>query len=213
MEFLNLMGSPDLRLWLAQSTVIFFLIGGVALLAVGAGLIVNSAGTLRFFSGMNRWVSMRRVSKPLEIPRDTRQLVQRYRYWFAAIFVAGGVFAIFTLFTQYDEAAVIFAMSLGFLKPSFAGWLVDSLRWFLILGNLLAVTVGILLAVSPDTVVRLESGSGRWYSERQVTKGADRQNLKLDAWVEANPRPAGWGIVFFALTLIGAFGLMLPKLW
>ena len=66
--------------------MLFFLLGGVALLAVGVSLIVNSAGALRFFGSMNRWVSMRRMSRPLEIPRDTRQAVQKYRHVLAAIF-------------------------------------------------------------------------------------------------------------------------------
>lgn len=213
MEFLNMMGSQGVKLWLAQSTVIFFLVSGLALLAVGISLIVNSACTLRFFGSMNRWVSMRRVSKPLEIPRDTRQKVQQYRYWFAAIFVAGGTFAIFNLLTQFDAAAITFVLGLSFLKPSFSGWLIDSVRWLLILGNVLAIVAGILLAFSPATVVKLEARGSHWYSERQITKGADQLNLKLDAWVEAHPRPAGWGIVFFALALIGAFGLMLPRVW
>lgn len=213
MEFLNLMGSPAVRLWLAQSTVIFFLVGGVALLAVGISLIVNSACALRFFGGMNRWVSMRRASKPLEVPRDTRQAVQQYRYWLAAIFVAGGAFAIFGLLKQFDVAAIIFALNLGFLKPIISGWLIDSVRWMLILGNLLAIVAGIMLAFFPAAVVKLETRGSHWYSERKVTRGSDQLNLKLDAWVEAHPRQAGWGIVFFALTLIGAFGLILPKLW
>jgi hypothetical protein len=213
MEFLNMMGSHGVKLWLAQSTVIFFLLGGLVLLAVGISLIVNSSGALRFFGSMNRWVSMRRMSRPLEIPRDTRQAVQQYRYWFAAIFVAGGVFAVFSLLTQFDAAAIVFVLDLGFLKPSFSGWLIDSVRWLLVVGNLLAIVAGILLAFSPATVVKLEARGSHWYSERQVTKGADKLNLRLDAWVESHPRPAGWAIVFFALTLIGAFGLILPKLW
>lgn len=212
MEFLNMMGSQGVKLWLAQSTVIFFLVSGLALLAVGIGLIANSAGTLRVFSRMNQWVSMRRVSKPLEIPRDTRQTVQLYRYWFAAIFVAGGAYAVFALLTQFDAAAITFVLGLGFFKPEFSGWLIDSVRWLLVAGNVLAIVAGILLAFFPHVVVKLEARGSHWYSERQITKGADQLNLKLDAWVETNPRPAGWAIVFFALALLGAFGLILPKL-
>lgn len=213
MEFLNMMGSQGVKLWLAQSTVIFFLVSGLALLAVGISLIVNSACTLRFFGNMNRWVSMRRMSRPLEIPRDTRQTVQLYRYWFAAIFVAGGAFAVFSLLTQFDAAAITFVLGLGFFKPAFSGWLIDSVRWLLVAGNVLAIAAGILLAFFPHIVVKLEARGSHWYSERRITKGADQLNLKLDAWVESNPRPAGWAIVFFALVLLGAFGLILPKLW
>lgn len=213
MEFLNLMGSQNVKLWLAQSTVIFFLIGGLALLAVGISLLVNSAAALRFFGNMNRWVSMRSASKPLEIPRDTRQAVQQYRYWLAAVFVAGGVFAVFSLLTQFKAAAVVTLLGLESLRPAVAGWLVDSLRWLLIAGNLAAVVAGIMLAFFPAAVVALEARGSHWYSERKVTKGADDMNTRLDAWVAVHPRAAGGVIVVFALALIGAFALILPKVW
>ena len=213
MELLNMMGSQSVRLWLAQATVLFFLVGGVALLAIGISLIVNSAAALRFFGSMNRWVSMRHVSRPLEIPRDTRQAVQKYRYWFAVIFVAGGAFAIFSLLTQFNARAVGTLLGLDSLRPVVAIWVIDSVRWMLVAGNLAAVVAGIMLAFFPDAVAVLEARGSHWYSERKMTKGADNMNLKLDPWVAAYPRAAGWSIVFFALALIGAFGLALPWVW
>ncbi|MBY0270477.1 MAG: hypothetical protein K2X06_11445 [Burkholderiales bacterium] len=213
MEFLNMMGSQGVRLWLAQATVLFFLMGGVVLLGIGVSLLVNSARALRFFGSMNRWVSMRSASRPLEIPRDTRQAVQQYRYWLAAVFVAGGVFAVFSLLTQFKAAAVVNLFGLDFMRPAVAGWLVDSLRWMLIAGNLAAVVAGIMLAFFPDAVVALEARGSHWYSERKITKGADDMNTRLDAWVTVYPRAAGGIIVVFALALIGAFGLILPKVW
>ncbi len=213
MEFMNMMGNQAVRLWLAQSTVLFFITAGIVLLAVGISLIVNSAGTLRFFGRMNQWVSMRSVSKPLEIPRDTRQAVQKYRYWFAAVFVVGGLYAVFGLLTQFDIRGVIRVFGLEFFRPDFAAWVVDSARWVLVAGNLVGIAVGLLLAFSPATVVKLEARGSHWYSERQMTKGADSLNLKLDAWVAAHSRVAGGCIVVLALALIGAFGLMLPRVW
>ena len=62
MDLLNMMGNQAVRLWLAQSTVVFFIVAGITLLAIGISLIVCSAGTLRFFGRMNRWVSMRSAS-------------------------------------------------------------------------------------------------------------------------------------------------------
>ncbi len=213
MELMNMMEHPTVRLWLLQAAVIFFLLGGTALLAIGLYLIVNSAGALRLIGSMNRWVSMRGASKPLEIPRDTRQAVQKYRYWFAAVFVAGGVFALFSLLAQFKFDAVVTLLGLNAMNPHLAAWIVDALRWVLVVGNLLAVVAGVMLAFFPDHLVKLEARGSHWYSERKATKGADNMNLRLDAWVAVYPRAAGGAIVFFALGLIGAFGLMLPRLW
>ena len=213
MELLNIIQSQAFRLWSTQAIVVFFFISGLTLLAIGVGLIVNSRGSLRFFGGMNRWVSMRRATKPLETLRDTRQAVKSYRYWLAAIFVTGGAFALFGLFTQYDARAIIFVFGLDFLRPDFAVWLIDSVRWMLIVGNLIGIVVGIMLAFFPAALIALEARGSHWYSERQMTKGSDRLNLKLDDLVTAYPRNAGWIIVVFALGLIGAFGFMLAGLW
>lgn len=213
MEFLSMMEYPAVRLWLAQSTVVFFIVAGIALLVVGISLIVNSAGSLRLFGGLNRWVSMRRASRPLEIPRDTQQAVQNYRYWFAAVFIIGGTVALAGLLMRFDARAVIALLDLGRLRPDFAGWLVDGARWILMVGNLLAIIAGLLLAFSPGAVAALEARGSRWISERQLAKGSDQLHLKLDGVVAAYPRNAGWIIVVFALGLIAAFGFLLPTVW
>lgn len=213
MELLGIVESHAVRLWLAQSTVVFFIIAGITLLVIGISLLVNSAATLQFFGRMNRWVSMRHASRPLEIPHDTRLAVQKYRYSLAAVFVVGGIFAVFGLLNGIDTRGVIRVFGLEFMRPTVAEWLVDSVRWILVTGNLVGILVGILLAFFPQTVVKLEARGSRWFSERKATKGADTLNLGLDAWVVTNPRPAGWGIVVFALAMIGAFGMILPKVW
>lgn len=213
MDVLNLIDHPALRMWFAQSAVLFFFISGLALLAVGLLLVVNSAAALRFFGTMNHWVSMRRATRPLEIARDTRPLVLRYRFLIAAFVVAAGVFAISGLLTQYDARGAVRLLGLESQRPVLALWLVDSARWLLIVGNALGIVVGLLLAFSPGRLMALESRGGDWYSERRLVKGADAMNTGLDAQVAARPRAAGIIITLAALLLIGAFGLLLPAVF
>jgi len=213
MDWLNLMGYHTVRLWIAQVTVILFLLGGISLLAFGLSLIVNSAWALRFVSRMNRWVSMRQATKPLEIPRDTRQAVQKHRYWLAVIFVACGAFAVYGLLSQFNAGAIVILLGLKFMQPDVAAWLVDSLRWLLVLGNLVAIVAGIMLAFFPDRLAALEARGGRWFSSRKITRGADDMKIKLDGWVAVYPRAAGGIIAFSGLAMIGTFGMMLPRVW
>ncbi len=214
MDLLNMMDNPAVRLWLAQATVVFFIVAGLALLAVGAGLIANSAAALRFFDRMNCWVSMRGATRSLEVPHDTRQAAQKYRYWLAAIFVIGGIFALSGLLARYDAGAVLLALGLNGPRPGAAIWLIDAVRWILVVGNLAGIVVGLMLAFAPDRIAAIEARGSHWYSERKLTKGGDdMRNLKLDAWVAAYPRFAGWSIVVFALLLVGAFGFLLPAVF
>ena len=213
MDLLNLFDVQSVRMWIAQSAVLFFLISGFALLAVGLLLVVNSAAALRFFDGMNRWVSMRRATRPLEIARDTQPLVQRHRYLIAAFVIAAGVFAISGLLTQYEAKAAVRMLGLDVLRPALGLWLVDSARWLLVAGSVLGIVIGLLLAFAPEKLARIEAQGGDWYSERRLVKGADAMNTGLDAQVAAHPRAAGLAIVVMALLLVGAFGLLLPAVF
>jgi hypothetical protein len=203
------LSSSAFRQWVAEFLALFFLIGGLAGIAVGASLILNSERTLRFFNTLNRWVSLRRASRPLEIPRDTTQVVKKHRLWLAAAFVAGGAFSIFVLATKFDANATILGLNLTGMRAPIASWIVDSGRWILIAGNAVAVAVGILLAFYPAALAALETGGSRWYSGRQFTKGADTMNLSLDKWVTAYPRRAGVIIVLASLLLLGTLGVTL----
>ncbi len=213
MDVLNLLDTPVFRLWFAQSAVLFFFISGLVLLAAGAALILRSAAALRFFGTLNRWVSMRRATRPLEIPRDTQPLVRRRRHLIAVFVIAAGVFAISGLLTQYDARAAARLLGLESLRPDLALWLADSARWLLIAGNALGIAVGILLAFFPGLLSRMEARGSDWYSERRMAKGADAMNTGLDAQVAAHPRAAGVIITLMALLLIGAFGLLLPAVF
>jgi hypothetical protein len=209
MDLIRILKSHAFMQWLAESVVVFFLIGGLVVLVVGLCLLFNARRTLWFFGTVNRWVSLRRATKPLEVPRDTRPFVQRHRRWLAAIFVAGGIFAMYGLITGFDASAVIFVFGLDSLRPSFASWVVDSARWILMVGNFAAIVLGIALGFFPESVTTLEAGGSHWYSERQFSRGSDTLRLPLDQKVAAFPRASGLVMTFFGLALAGAYGLML----
>jgi hypothetical protein len=209
MELTQILNSRAFAQWIAESLAIFFLLGGFVVLAVGLGLFFNSEGTLRLFGRMNRWVSMRRTTRPLEIARDTRSAVLRHRYWIAAAFILGGAYALYGLTARFDAQSVIYVYRLDFFKPAFATWVVDSARWILIVGNVAALIIGLALAFSPSAIAQLEAAGSRWYSERQATRGADDLRTPLDQRVAAYPRYSGLIMMFFGLVLILTFGFML----
>jgi len=209
MELLKILKSQVVTMWIAESIAIFFLLGGIVVLAVGLGLFFRSERTLRFFSSANRWVSMRRPTRPLEVAHDTRPAVLRYHRWIAAGFILGGAFALYGLVAHFDAKAVAYVFRLDVFKPVFAGWVADSVRWILIVGNAAAIVIGLALAFSPAAVAKLEDAGSRWYSERKATRGADDMKTPLDQRVATYPRYSGVIMMFFGLVLIGVFGSML----
>jgi hypothetical protein len=191
---------PVVQQLLVSVTLRFFFIGGIFCLLVGLGLIISSEKTLRFFGHMNRWVSFRKGTKPLFIPRDFSTLLRQYRRWFAVVFIVGACFSLFTLTTGVDMSAFASILAAKSTFPrAFIVWIVDSVWLFLVIGNLLAVIIGIMLGFFPHAVFALETGSGRWFSFREASKSADMMHLSLDNWVAASPRATGWIIVAIAL--------------
>ena len=206
MEYIH---SAAFQHWAAQFLAVLFLVGGLAVFALGVGLIAGSAATLRFFAAMNRWVSTRRATRPLEVPHDTRPAVQKHRRWLAVVFVAGAAFAVYGLATGFDVRAVSHVLGLEARPFSTASWLIESIRWLLIAGNLVAIVIGIMLGFFPAALAALEARGGHWYSDRRLAKGADAMNFALDDWVAASPRAAGWIMTVAGLILAVDFGIVL----
>lgn len=206
MEFLN---NTAIRQWAYQAFAVFFLIGGLVGLAVGASLFFNSERTLRFLGSLNRWVSMRGASKPLEIPRNSTKAVQKFRLLLAVFFVAGALFALFILTMKFNAHAAIAMLGLDTLRAPIAAWIVESARWILVAGNLAAIAVGIMLGFYPSALTAIEAGGSHWYSERKYAKTRDEMHLSLDKWVAAFPRTTGVIFMLTTLILVGNFGFIL----
>lgn len=185
-----------------------FLVFGLLAFAVGLGLIVSARGMSRLFSLTNRWISLRRPLRSLERVHDIRPMVGRYRRWFGAVFVAGAAFSVYGLLLQFRAETL--ASALRFELPGVVvAWLLESLRWLLVLGSLLALAVGFLLLFSPGMLDRIAAAADRWYSPRRAITRADRMHLALDLRVRQHPRAAGAIIAAAALFVVVNFAMLL----
>lgn len=187
----------------------FLFIGGVFSLVVGIGLIFHNELMFQIFEKMNRWISSRRATRILEIPRDCWPLVQRYRYALSVFITAGAVYALIGLITQVDTEVIVPSISSSLHLPKlFVSWVLISVKWFLLLGCVVGIVVGVMLGFFLPALLKVESLSGRWISLRNntVSKKADVLYTGLDKLVISFPKTAGWIITILALievTLVG----------
>ena len=192
------------------AAVWFGLVGSLAGLAVGAGLLARSEGTLKLLRSMNRWVSTRRVLKPLEIPRRIEPIAAGNRRWLALLVLAGGAIALLVLVASYGDFRGV--IRLGRLRTSPAavavGMAVESLYVVLAVGSAAAVAAGILLAFFPRAWSAIEARANRWYSARQLGARASAMHFTLDALAENHPRAAGWTISIGSLLAAIVFGIL-----
>lgn len=183
---------------LIPAVVMFFLVWGLIGAAIGAGLIVCSAKTFRLFRMMNHYVSTRHGLKPLAMPHDIGQSVRKHRRLIGAFFVLGAAYSIYSLVAWFDNSAIVSALDLRYPRP-FVAWILESVRWSLIVFSVFAIVIGVMLGYFPDALGRFEAQANRWVSVRKLTVGVDTMHLTLDRLVEAFPRSAGSIIVIAAL--------------
>lgn len=185
----------------------FFFIGGVFSIAVGIGLVGFSSRMFSLFDIMNRWVSFRKASKPMAIQRESWPFVERHRRWFALVFIVASLFSIVNLVSRIDMPRLGILASAKLQVPlSYVEWMLSSMWWFLLLGSVLTIMVGIALGFFPAAMGKLEKQSGRWYSSRNLAKGADTMHTPLDKLVLKHPRILGAIIVIAALVNVVAVG-------
>jgi len=190
---------------IAPAFNLFFLIGGLAALLIGIGLVFKSPTVFRLFDILNHSVSTRTATKPLAIPRDSSQYFFKHRLPFGVVFVVGALYADYGLLTGAGNAAIVSLFNTT-LPPGYVFWIVESVRYFLLVSCTVSIIVGILLVISPDTLKDVENAGGRWVSTRNMALGADKMNLSFDQWVAAYPRTVGLIIAFPGLGMVLYFG-------
>jgi hypothetical protein len=189
------------------SLALFGLAGSLLGIAVGLGLLLRTAATLRFFGTMNRWVSTRRTLKPLEIPRSIGSPTARKPRWNGLVLIVAGAYVSVVLW-QLDGGKLAFAVPQGARYAMVTGIVFSALRWFMVVGGLAVVAVGVMLLFFPGAYPAFEARANRWYSTRQALSGGDSMHMTLDRWVERFPRAAGLLIACLSLVSAVAFGFL-----
>jgi hypothetical protein len=186
---------------LVRALFLFFLVAGIAGTALGLSLILSPARVFQLLSPMNRWVSGSKTLAPLEIVHNIDPTIYKYRRWFSAAFIVGSGFSLFMIVAKLDVGVVL--SLIGASRYSFIGpWLLQSLKWLMIAGSVLALVIGIVLGFFPTALGALEKRANQWYAPKRLGQGADEMHLPIDRWVQSSPKTAGWIISVGALIVV-----------
>ncbi len=171
-------------------TFLFLLIASVFSFVVGIALALRSQRALRFFDLMNRWISVRKMMKPLSTPHYIEPVLMKRRVILGAAIIIGAAITIQLL----DGADLHPTLTLlnGSLTPPEVTGIAENLKLFLIAGNILCLLVGALLIFSPKALSTLERYSDRWYSFRKATHSWDTMRMDVDNWVLKHPTSVGF---------------------
>jgi hypothetical protein len=167
---------------LGQTLYLVLMFGAALSVLIGILLLVDSARVLRWNAVLNSWVSNEAVLRRLDEPRDVKRVVYRGHRIAGLLVVVGAIYALPELWWG----------SLRTLHPpELASLMFESLRLFLILGNLAALAAGTVVFFRPSLLKPLESWADRVYRSRLSCEGADRMRLQPDEFAKSHPKLLG----------------------
>lgn len=167
---------------LAQTLYLVLMFGAALSVLIGILLLVDSARVLRWNAVLNNWVSSEALLRRLDEPRDVKRVVYRGHRIAGLLVVVGAIYALVEL-------------GWGPLRnlhpPELAAVMFESLRLFLILGNLAALAAGVVVFFRPSMLKPLEKWADRVYRIRISFEGAERMRLQPDELAQSHPKLLG----------------------
>lgn len=178
---------------------LFFFIASLFSLLVGLGLLFKARWMGNCIGTMNRWISLRRMLKPLEVPRDIDSLILKRRWLTGSLTVAIATGTLAILLNLPSEAFLVVTHE---SLPELARLtLASSLHWLLLIGNVLCIGIGGLILLRPQWLSALERWANRWISTRQHMRPLDTMRHDLDHWALHHPTSIGGMIVILSLSV------------
>lgn len=192
--------------------IVLLIIGNAFAFAVGV-LMLAAPQQLKGLSRIsNRWISTRKLTKPLAKPRPTEHAMLRYPRVLGAVLLASAALIlvkgmIFITDMSVADGGKLLAQLYGDLDLPGAMWesLWLGLVAFVTLGALLALALGLMSLFRPGVLGRWAGSANRWVSTRRLSKPLETPHYHLDRLVTARPRL--WGGVITVLSLFSALVL------
>jgi hypothetical protein len=199
----------DLLIYTLAPVIYVLLLGGAALgVVIGALLLFDSERVMRWNYTLNRWYSTRQAMRALERPIDIKRPFYRWHRVLGVLVFAASLFTLDVLVFGFQTSALVRALR-GMAQPAALALMLDSVRLFLIVGNVAALLAAAVLVFRPSLLKGLEVWGDRQYSGRTSTKTLDIMRYQPDDFVRARPRLVGGVLVLGSLYVLLTMGVMI----
>jgi len=191
---------------LGQALYILLLLGVALGLLVGILLLIDSQRVLRWNAYLNRWISTGESLRVLDQPHDLNRIVYRGHRILGLVVLAAALYALDVLVFNIQTRPLVHIFR-DLANPATLQLFAESVRWFLVAGNVLAILVGMILVLRPSLLKGVEGWTDRRYSPRLSSPNLDEPRYQPDEFVRAHLRLAGIvaaGGSLFALLSLGA---------
>lgn len=199
----------DLSIHTLGPVAYLLLLGGaVCGVVIGVLLLVDSERVMRWNYMLNRWYSTRQAMRALERPIDLKRPFYRWHRLVGVVVFAASLFTLDVLVFGFQTSALVRALR-GMANPSVLGLVLESVRLFLIVGNVAALLAAAVLVFRPSLLKGLEVWGDRHYSGRTSTKALDIMRYQPDDFVRARPRLVGGLLVLGSAYVLLTLGVMI----
>lgn len=192
--------------------ILFLIFGNLFAVFIGVLMIAAPQRLGNLFRISNRWISTRRMTKPLAKPRQADRTMLRYPRVLGAIMLASAALIlikgiIFISGVSAADGGRLLARLYGGVNLSAVAWEVIwvTLITIILLGAILAIVVGLMSLFKLGKLKHWAESANRWVSTRQLTKPLDMPHYHLDKMVSAKPQL--WGGVITGLALFSSLVL------
>ena len=195
---------------LGQALYILLLLGAALGLLVGIMLLIDSQRVLRWNAYLNRWISTGESLRVLDQPHDLNRIVYHRHRILGLVVLAAALYALDVLVFNIQTRALVNIFR-DLANPATLQLFAESVRWFLVAGNVLAILVGMILVLRPSLLKGVEGWTDRQYSPRLSSPNLDEPRYQPDEFVRAHLRLAGIvaaGGSLFVLLSLGASRLL-----
>jgi len=187
------------------------LVAGAALgLVIGILLLVDSERVLRWNAYMNRWISTGNAFSVLDRPRDIKRLVYHRHRVVGLLVVAGALYSVSVLAFGFGTEPLVRSFR-DLASPTALRLTVDSLKLFLIAGNVAAILAGLILCFRPSLLKAVEGWADRQYGPPLANPNLDAPRYPPDEFVRAHARLAGALATLGSLFVLVSLGATLLR--
>lgn len=179
--------------------------GSVAGMLMGLGLLLRSEWTVRFNQYLSQWLNADRVAEKLDRPRPTTRFLYRHHRWVGLGLTAGASFVLYTFLFSYNVRRI------SAVTPPEYWVVVDALTAVLLIGSVLAATVGMLVALKPSLLRDLEKSANHWVSTEGIARFFNSMRPSPDEGILRRRKLAGVLILAGSFFALGTLGPLLAR--
>jgi hypothetical protein len=199
----------DLAVQTLGPALYVMLLGGAALgLVVGVLLIVDSARVIRWNTALNRWYSTQQAARALDGTVEVKRVVYRWHRVVGILVFAGALFTLDALVFGFTSGALVRTFR-GMGNTALLSVLFESIRVFLIVGNIAALIAAAILVFRPSLLKGVEAWADRSYGSPDRAQALDAMRYQPDEFVRSRPRIVGVLVTLGSLYVLLSLGLLL----